>query len=83
MATDDAAFPRASIWLSTDLGAPFVLQRLVVLALIATSARSTEQGGDLHGSRMIFPEKICMIFLSYSRRGPAFDLFSESVLWKG
>jgi len=34
MVTDDVAFPRVSIWLSTDLGAPFVLQRLVVLALI-------------------------------------------------
>jgi len=63
-----------SIWLSTVLGAPFVLQRLVVPALIATSARSTEWGGDLHGPRMIFPEKIGIIFVPYSRRGPAFDL---------
>ena len=51
-----------------------VLRRLVVLVLIATSARSTEWGGDLHGPRMIFPEKIGIIFVPYSRRGPAFDL---------
>jgi len=44
--TDDAAFPMEtrhypSIWLSTVLGAPFVLRRLVVLFWIATTARST------------------------------------------
>jgi len=75
MVTDDAAvrspgetrhYP--SIWLSTVLAAPFVLRRLVVSALIATGARSTERGGDLHGPRMIFPDKIGMIFVSYSRR---------------
>jgi len=49
-------------------------RRLVVLALYATSTRSTEWGGDLHGPRMIFPEKIGMIFVPYSRRGPIFDL---------
>jgi len=84
--TDDAAFPMEtrhypSIWLSTVLGAPFVLRRLVVLALIATSVRSTEWGGDLHGPRMIFLEKIGMIFVPYSRRGPL-TYFSLSVFWK-
>jgi len=88
MVTDDAAFPRGntvypSISLSTVLGAPFVLRRLVVLALIATGARSTEWGGDLHGPWMIFPDKIGMIFVPYSRQRPAFDSFSLSVFWKG
>jgi len=69
------------IWLSTVLGAPFVLRRLVVLALIATSVRSTEWGGDLHGPRMILLEKIGMIFVPYSRRGPL-TYFSLSVFWK-
>jgi len=63
-----------STLLSTVLGALFVLRRLVVLASIATGARSTEWGGDFHGPRMIFPVKIGMIFVPYSRRGPAFDL---------
>jgi len=49
-------------------------RRLVVLALYATSTHSTEWGGDLHGPRMIFPEKIGTFFVPYSRRGPAFDL---------
>ena len=69
-----------SIWLSTVLGAPFVLRRLIVLALIATGARSTERGGDFHGPRMIFPENIGMIFVPYSRRGPAFDLLLSTSL---
>jgi len=60
--------------LSTVFGVPFVLQRLVVPALIATSARSTEWGRDFHGPRMIFPEKTGIIFVPYSPRGPAFDL---------
>ena len=60
-------------------------RRLVVLALYATSTRSTEWGGDLHGPRMIFPVKIGMIFVPYSRRGPGPSLtcFSLSVFWKG
>ena len=80
MVTDDAAFPSGntvypSISLSTVLEAPVVLKRLVVLALIATGVHSTEWGGDLHGPRMIFPEKIGMIFVPYSRRGAIFDIF--------
>jgi len=74
-----------SIWLSTGLAAPFVLGRLVVLALIATGARSTERGRGCHGPRMIFQEKIGMIFVLYSRRGSTFDFLLSiiSQLGKG
>ena len=56
---------------------PFVLQRLVVPALIATSARSTEWGRALHGPRMIFSEKIGIIFILHE--GPPLTSFSLSV----
>jgi len=48
--------------------------------LFSTCARSTERGGVLYRPRTIFPEKIDgMIFVSYSRRGPAFDLLLSFV----
>jgi len=79
MVTDYAAFPRGNTALSLDLAfycpwSAFRTPETCPFVCIATSARFIEWGGDLHGPRMIFLEKIGTFFVPYSRRGPAFDL---------